>query len=95
MARKRHTPEQIIRMLRQAEVELEKGQTTVEVARKLEIAEQRYYRNPIEGVGGAQKPRRRVPTFASSGTYVTARRRHPLTMPINYDLPVPAGGDAR
>jgi hypothetical protein len=43
MSRKRHTPEQIIRMLREAEVELAKGQTAVEVARKLGITEQTYY----------------------------------------------------
>ena len=40
MPRKRHTPEQIIRKLREAEVELAKGQTTVEVVRKLGITEQ-------------------------------------------------------
>ncbi len=68
MGRKHYTPEQIIRKLREAEVELAKGQSTAEVARKLGIAEQTCYRNPIEGAGGAQKPRRRVPTFASSGT---------------------------
>ncbi len=39
MPRKRHTPEQIIRRLREAEVELAKGQTTVEVVRKLGITE--------------------------------------------------------
>ena len=44
MPRKRHTPEQIIRKLREAEVELAKGQTTVEAARKLGITEQTYYR---------------------------------------------------
>jgi transposase-like protein len=44
MGRKRHTPEQIIGSLRQAEVELAKGQTTAEVARKLGITEQTYYR---------------------------------------------------
>ena len=44
MGRKRHTPEQIIRKLREAEVELAKGQSTAEVARKLAIAEQTYYR---------------------------------------------------
>ncbi len=44
MGRKRHTAEQIIRKLREAEVELAKGQTTVEVARKLGITEQTYYR---------------------------------------------------
>jgi putative transposase len=42
--RKRHTPEQIIRKLREAEVELAKGQTTVDVVRKLGITEQTYYR---------------------------------------------------
>ena len=44
MPRKRHTPEQIIRKLREAEVELAKGQTTVEVVRKLGITEQSNYR---------------------------------------------------
>jgi len=44
MPRRRHTPEQIIRKLREAEVELAKGQTTVEVVRKLGITEQTYYR---------------------------------------------------
>ena len=36
--------EQIIIHLREAEVELAKGQTTAEVCRKLGIAEQTYYR---------------------------------------------------
>ena len=44
MARKRHTPEQIIRKLREAEVELAKGLTTPDVVRKLGITEQTYYR---------------------------------------------------
>ena len=44
MPRKRHTSEQIIRKLREAEVELAKGQTTGEVVRKLGITEQTYYR---------------------------------------------------
>jgi transposase-like protein len=44
MGRTRHTAEQILRKLREAEVELAKGQTTVEVARKLGITEQTYYR---------------------------------------------------
>ena len=39
MPRKRHTPEQIIRKLREAEVELAKGLTTVDVVRKLAITE--------------------------------------------------------
>lgn len=44
MPRKRHTPEQIIRKLRESEVELAKGQTTGDVVRKLGITEQTYYR---------------------------------------------------
>jgi len=43
MARKRHTPEQIIRMFREAEVELVRGHTTADVVRKVGIAEQTYY----------------------------------------------------
>jgi transposase-like protein len=43
MARKRHTPEQMIRKLREAEVELSKGQSTGEVVRKRGITEQTYY----------------------------------------------------
>ena len=44
MPKKRYTAEQIIRHLREAEVELPKGQTTGEVCRKLGITEQTYYR---------------------------------------------------
>jgi transposase-like protein len=44
MPRKRYTSEQIILQLREAEVELAKGQSTTEVCRKLGITEQTYYR---------------------------------------------------
>ena len=44
MGRTRHTAEQIIRKLREAEVALAKGQTIGEVARKLGITEQTDYR---------------------------------------------------
>jgi putative transposase len=44
MARKRYTAEQIIPKLREAEVELGKGQTTSQVCRKLGISDQTYYR---------------------------------------------------
>ena len=44
MAKKRYTAEQIIRHLREAEVELAKGQTTGVGCRKLGITEQTYYR---------------------------------------------------
>jgi transposase-like protein len=44
MARKRHTPEQIIAKLREAEVALAKGQTTSQVCRQIGITEHTYYR---------------------------------------------------
>ncbi len=44
MSRKRHTAEQIIAKLREAEVELAKGQPLAAAVRKLEISEQTYYR---------------------------------------------------
>ena len=44
MARKRFTPEQIITMLREAEVLLNQSNQVAEVCRKLGISEQTYYR---------------------------------------------------
>jgi putative transposase len=44
MARKRFLSEQIITMLREVEVLVNQGSTVIEVARKLGIAEQTYYR---------------------------------------------------
>jgi putative transposase len=44
MRRKRYKPEQIIGMLRQAEVELAQGKRIGEVCRSLAISEQSYYR---------------------------------------------------
>ena len=44
MARKRFKPEQIIHMLREAEVKLAGGSTTPETCRALGISEQTYYR---------------------------------------------------
>ena len=44
MPRKQYAPEQIIDMLRQAEVELAQGATIGIVSRKLGITDQTYYR---------------------------------------------------
>ncbi len=44
MARKRYTPEQIIGMLREAEVRLSQGEQIGAISRSLEISEQSYYR---------------------------------------------------
>jgi putative transposase len=44
MSRKRYTPEQIIGLLREAEVLLSQGTKTPEVCRRLGVSEQSYYR---------------------------------------------------
>ena len=44
MSRKRYSTEQIIQKLREAEVELSKGRSVGEVAKKLGITDQTYYR---------------------------------------------------
>jgi putative transposase len=44
MARRRHTPEQIIRKLREADRLLGEGADATDVARHLEISEQTYHR---------------------------------------------------
>jgi transposase-like protein len=44
MSRKRYKPEQIINLLREAEVGLSQGKKVVEVCRSLGISEQSYYR---------------------------------------------------
>jgi putative transposase len=44
MARKRHTPEQIITKLRQVEVAVSRGQTVANAVKQIEVTEQTYYR---------------------------------------------------
>jgi putative transposase len=44
MARRRHTPEQIVRKLREADRLLAEGKDLEEVARHLQVSEQTYHR---------------------------------------------------
>ena len=44
MSSRKHTPEQIIRKLREAEIELSKGRPIREVCKQLGITDQTYYR---------------------------------------------------
>ena len=44
MSQRKHTPEQIINKLRQAEVELAKGARVGQVCRKLGVSDHTYYR---------------------------------------------------
>ena len=56
MGRKRHTPEQIITALREAEVGLARGKSVKLISRELGITEQAYYRWRRE-YGGSQARR--------------------------------------
>jgi putative transposase len=44
MARKRHTPEQVVNLLRQVEVAIANGKTTTQSCKEALITEQTYYR---------------------------------------------------
>jgi len=44
MPGKKHTPEQIIARLRQAEVAMSTGSTVIEAVRQIEVTEQTFYR---------------------------------------------------
>jgi putative transposase len=50
--RKKHTPEQIVKKLREAEMELAKGAIVSDVSRKLGVSEQTYYRWKQQYGGG-------------------------------------------
>ena len=52
MKRKKHTPEQIVKKLREAEMELAKGAIVSDVSRKLGVSEQTYYRWKQQYGGG-------------------------------------------
>jgi len=54
MSSKRHTPEQIINKLRQAEVEIANGATVAQVCKKIGVTEQTYYRWRNEGEDALQ-----------------------------------------
>lgn len=54
--KRRHTDEQIIHKLREAEVALAQGKTTKDVCKQLEVTEQTYYRWRKEYGGSCAQP---------------------------------------
>ena len=48
MPTKRHTPEQVINKLREAEVAMAQGSTVAEASRQIGVTEQTYYRRRNE-----------------------------------------------
>ena len=63
MGRKRHTPEQIITALREAEVGLARGKSVKLISRELGITEQTYYRWRREYGGMKVSHARRLKEF--------------------------------
>jgi transposase-like protein len=53
MRRKRHTPEQVVRKLREAEAEIAAGKPVEEVCRRLQVSQQTYFRWRKEYGNGA------------------------------------------
>jgi len=51
MAKKRHTPEQVVNLLRQVEVGIANGKATVLACKEASITEQTYYRGVGSMVG--------------------------------------------
>ena len=68
MAEKRHTVEQVISKLREAEVALGKGQPIAKVVRRLGIAEQTYYRWRKEYGGLRMDQAKRLKEFEKENT---------------------------
>ena len=60
ISRKRYTPEQIISMLREAEVALAQGDKVGPICRRLGVSEQSYYRRRREYDGMKVKRARRL-----------------------------------
>ena len=75
MARRRHTPEQIIRKLREADRMLAEGSELADVARHLEVSEQTYHRWRNQDDDS--------PPWASpNGSPTTTRCRWPAGSPV-------------
>jgi transposase-like protein len=66
--RKKHTPEQIVKKLREAEMDLAKGAAVADVARKLSVSEQTYYRWKQQYGGGQADQRVRVKELERQNT---------------------------
>jgi putative transposase len=70
MGRRRHTPEQIITALREAEVGLANGKTAAMVSRELGISEQTYYRWRKEFGGMKVDQARRLKDLEQENTHL-------------------------
>ena len=60
MAKRKHTPEQVLNKLRQAEIAISKGSTVAEASRKIGVSRQTLYRWRSEYAGGKITPARNL-----------------------------------
>ena len=84
MSRRRHTPEQIITALREAEVGLANGKTVAMVSRELGISEQTYYRWRQEF--GGMKVDQADPGGSDQGKLLSPERRRRCVMHVRQRL---------
>ena len=68
MKRKKHTPEQIVKKLREVEMDLAKGAVVADVSRKLGVSEQTYYRWKQQYGGGQADQQVRVKDLERQNT---------------------------
>ena len=96
MSPKRYTPEQIIGMLREAEVCLSQGETTGQICRRLGISEQSYYRWRREygGMKVPQKQPKRGRLWLNDGSCVRLRPSWPNPV-RSYDFVMDRTHDGR
>ncbi len=88
MARRRHTPEQNIRKLREADWMLGEGRKLAEVARHLEVSEQTYHRWRKQFGGTKADDAKRVPRHdksRESRSGRASRRRSPRARLRNHE----------
>ena len=78
MARKRHTPEQVINKLREAEVALAQGSTVAEASRQIGVTEQTFYRWRNEYGGLRIDQVKRLKRAVADLTLETRSSRMPL-----------------
>jgi len=90
MPRKRHTPEQVIHKLREAEVALAQGSTVAETSRQIGVTEQTFYRWRTEYGGLRIDQVKRLKRLESENTRLK-RAIGDLTLD-NQILPDPEGG---
>ena len=73
MARRKHTPEQVIKKLREAEVAMAEGSTVAQASRKIGVTEQTFYRWRAK-YGGCGSTRRDVSSSWRRRTAVCGER---------------------